>query len=100
MITFKRAKVVMLPTQKASHIGFLTARGVERDNLCYFSMKTPIILDSVNCHLYITNDDEILLNDYVIHQNKLNKVIGFFEGRLVLNDNEFQFIFFGLSVNN
>lgn len=88
MITFKRATVVMLPTQKASHFGFLTARGVERDNLCYFSMKTPIILDSVNCHLYITNDDEILLNDYVIHQNKLNKVIGFFEGRLVLNDNE------------
>lgn len=87
MITFKRAKVVMLPTQKVSHFGFLTARGVEQDHLVYFSMKTPIILDSVNCHLYITNDDEIRLNDYVIHENKISRVTGFFEGRLQLNDN-------------
>lgn len=62
----KEYSLVMLPTEKASKIGFLTKIGKERKDLRYYNIESPNILDSENQHLYIISNDEIKKNDWYI----------------------------------
>ncbi len=59
-------KIVMLPTEDKSHIGFLTQVGKERNDLRYFETLMPNILDSENQHLYIVSNDPIENDDWVL----------------------------------
>ncbi len=62
----KPSDVVMLPTEKASHIGFYTD---PKDTRLYFnSSKTPLLKNQPNWkpqHLYFLSDDEIKDGDWV-----------------------------------
>lgn len=72
-MSFKRTKVVMLPTNEKAEIGFLTQKGKERGHLVHFDRPMPIILDSENQHLYFLSDDEIKVGDWCY--DEYNKVI-------------------------
>jgi hypothetical protein len=65
-----KRNVWLLPTDKPSRLGYLTKKGKEAFNdLRLFEKPMPNILDSENQHIYITNDEKIKLNDYVIQTN-------------------------------
>lgn len=65
-MSFKRTKVVMLPTNEKATIGFLTQKGKERGHLVHFDRLMPNILDSENQHLYFLSDDEIKAGDWYL----------------------------------
>ena len=57
----------LLPTEKASRLGYLTKKGKEVfKDLRLFDKPMPNILDSENQHIYITSDEEIKVGEYVI----------------------------------
>jgi hypothetical protein len=57
----------LLPTEKASRLGYLTKKGKEVfKDLRLFDKPMPNILDSENQNIYITYDEEIKVGEYVI----------------------------------
>ena len=57
----------IVPTEKASRLGYLTKKGKEVFNdLRLFEKPMPNILDSENQNIYITSDEEIKVGDYFI----------------------------------
>jgi hypothetical protein len=62
--------VHLLPTDKPSRLGYLTKKGKEVfNNLVLFDMLMPNILDSENQNIYITNDEEIKIDDYYLGED-------------------------------
>ena len=62
--------VHLLPTDKPSRLGYLTKKGKEIfNNLVLFDMLMPNILDSENQNIYITNDEEINIDDYYLGED-------------------------------
>jgi len=62
--------VHLLPTDKPSRLGYLTKKGKEVfNNLVLFDMLMPNILDSENQNIYITNDEEINIDDYYLGED-------------------------------
>ena len=56
----------LLPTEKASRLGYLTKKGKEVfKDLRLFDKPMPNILDSENQHIYITSDEEIKEGDWI-----------------------------------
>jgi hypothetical protein len=74
-MSFKKTKVVMLPTNEKAILGFLTQKGKERAHLVHFDRPMPNILDSENQHLYFLSDEEIKVGDWGI--SKLNEIVQF-----------------------
>lgn len=66
-------KMVMLPTGDKSKIGFLSQKGKEWNDLRFFEIESPNILDSENQHLYVISDDEVVEDDFGI--SPLNEVV-------------------------
>jgi hypothetical protein len=72
--------IYLLPTEKASRLGYLTKKGKEVFNdLRLFDTLMPNILDSENQHIYITDNSDIkdcwVLN---IHINELYFLKGYY----------------------
>jgi len=62
--------VHLLPTDKPSRLGYLTKKGKDVfNNLVLFDMLMPNILDSENQNIYITNDEEIKIDDYYLGED-------------------------------
>jgi len=62
--------VHLLPTDKPSRLGYLTKKGKEVfNNLVLFDILMPNILDSENQNIYITNDEEIKIDDYYLGED-------------------------------
>lgn len=57
-------KVIHIPTTDKTRLGFLSKVGEERKDLIFFTQPMPIILDSINLHLYVISDDIITKDDY------------------------------------
>jgi hypothetical protein len=71
---YQECEVVMLDSNNKSYFGFLTKKGKEVFNdLRYFNMEMPQILDSVNQHLYFLSNEEIKGGDcyFDLYENKI-----------------------------
>lgn len=72
----KKNKVVMLSTEKASHLGFITEISKKRNHLAYYITELPNILDSDNQHLYIINENDVIQENewFLFEMNDQTKV--------------------------
>ena len=60
---YKKHEIIALPTTEKSYIGYLTQKGLERNDLRFYDRLMPQILDSVNIHLYFVSLDIDDIND-------------------------------------
>lgn len=79
---YQECEVVMLDSNNKSYFGFLTKKGKEVFNdLRYFNMEMPQILDSVNQHIYFLSNEEIKEDDWCIFMYDLAPKYGICKGR-------------------
>ena len=69
MSTFKKAKVVILPSNEESNIQ------QNKFNKLFFSEQKKSYSDTINQHLYIISDDEIKEGDWYIAEGKIYRAI-------------------------
>jgi hypothetical protein len=68
-----KIEVLKLETTEISCVGYLTHIGRNRNDLRHFTIPSPIILDSINVHLYFITKDKIKTGD-VFYNAILNAV--------------------------